>query len=517
MGMRRKLLALLCLFLPLMVAVGEKLPRVLILGDSIYQQPASGAASILEGRVEVVYRAIPPGEVRHTGMAMTKLAEWLGDESWDLIHFNFGFGDLIHRAPGMEAFRVMPRLAGGVRTTPPEVYGKNLREIVARLKETGAKLVWANTTPIRSSSTDVFELGSEVKYNEIAAAIMAEEKIPVNDMYSYALGILDMDRPGSHGVDPFFFDRKPMYPPVVRIVLKELNLLQPVNGPVKVFLMIGGWAHIGGGVVIDPKKPRAGSPVGTLDEMVLNEETAPRFSHLLADDGRWATRPDVWIQFDRRGPKSGALGIRYGGDRKWGIGPELSFGHVLGDGIDQQVCVIKTALGTPSLAIDLKPPSMGQAGKSYSILLEQVSESLLHLQDKFPDYTAESNYEICGVCLNLGENDEDAKAYAEALPQFIEDLRRDLRVPDLPFVIVGSGRGGAAKPVFPEIIAAQQAVVQKKGFKDSVRYVETRGFWPDESERSASRNPSFERWYDNAKSFYLMGEASGKAMLELLD
>lgn len=508
---------MLLLLLPSLALAEKKIPRVLILGDSVYQQPSSGAASILQGRVEVAYRAIPPGAVRYTGLALLKLDEWLGDESWDLIHFNFGFGDLIHRAPGMETFRVMPRLAGGVRTTSPADYEKNLREIVRRLKKTGARLIWANTTPIRSSTTDVFELGSEVKYNEIAAAIMAEEKIPVNDMYSYALGILDMDRPGSHGVDPFFFDRKPMYPPIVRKVLEELNLIRPVKGPVKVFLMIGGWTHIGGGVVIDSKKPRPESPVGTLDELVLNEKTADQFKHLLGEDGAWATRPDVWIQFDRRGPKSGALGIGYGGDRKRGIGPELSFGHVLGNHFDKQVCIIKTALNTPSLAVDLKPPSSGQTGKSYTMLLDQVKDSLLHLQDKFPDYTDGSRYEIAGVCLNLGEDDKDPKAYLESLRLLIRDLRKDLKVPALPFVIVGSGRGGASEPAYPKILAAQQALAKSAEFKGSVSYVETREFWPDEDSRAASRSPSFERWYDNARSFYLMGEASGRAMLKLVD
>ena len=41
----------------------------------------------------------------------------------------------------------------------PEQYEKNLRELVKRLKATGAKLVWASTTPIRHSSTQRFRDG----------------------------------------------------------------------------------------------------------------------------------------------------------------------------------------------------------------------------------------------------------------------------------------------------------------------------------------------------------------------
>jgi len=49
-----------------------------------------------------------------------------------------------------------------------------------------------------------------------------------------------------------------------------------------------------------------------------------------------------------------------------------------------------------------------------------------------------------------------------------------------------------------------------------VTYVETRGFWPDDDARAASRHPSIKRWFDNAGSFYLRGQASGEAMLKLL-
>ncbi len=497
--------------------VAEPLPRILILGDSNYQQPAVGAANILKGRVEVVFPAIPPGEVRSSGVALEHLDEWLGEDKWDVVHFNFGLGDLVHRAPGMKAFRVLPIEAGGVRATDPEQYEKNLRQLVMRLKATGAKLIWASTTPIRHSSTNVFEMGSEVEYNAIAAKVMAEESVPINDMYGYVTSLIDMKKPASHGVDPFFFDRKPVYPPIVRSILQELNLMRPVKGPVKVILMAGGWSHVGGGMVVDPISPRLGSPKGSLDELVLNEKTAAAYRHLLDKDGRWDTRPDVWIQFDRRGPKSGTLGIGYGGDRKRAIGSELALGHALGDHFQEQVCILKTALGTPSLAKELRPPGTGQTGASYTLLLKQIRDSLATLQDKFPDYTEGAGYEIVGLVLNLGEQDADAAIYADYLPVLITDLRKDLEVESLPVIIVGTGKGGRAESVHPEIIKAQQEVAGHSRFKDTVRYVETRDFWPPADARNTSRYPSYDRWYDNAGSYMLMGEALGRRMIELLE
>ena len=203
-------------------ATDEALPRVLILGDSIYAQPAGEVSKALAGRVEVVCPRVQPGEVRTTTAVLENLEDLLGEVQWDLIHFNLGLGDLIYRAPGMESFRVFPKGAGGVRATGPERYEANLRKLVKRLQATGARLVWASTTPIRHSASDVFEKGSEIEYNAIAARVMKEHGVPTNDMYHYVLELIDMDKPASHGADPFFFDRKPLHPPVEEAILKHL-------------------------------------------------------------------------------------------------------------------------------------------------------------------------------------------------------------------------------------------------------------------------------------------------------
>lgn len=205
-------------------AAGDALPRVLIIGDSVYRQPAARVAEELRGRAEVVVAKFEPHEVCNTATALRHLDRLLGDGDWDLIHFNFGLGDLVHRAPGMEAFRVLPKHAGGVRTTGLKQYAENLDELVRRLKATGARLVWANTTPIRHSSTGVFEKGTEVGANAAAARVMEEHGVPVNDMYGYVLGRIDMDKPAGHGADPFHFDRQPIYPPVLAAIRRELDL-----------------------------------------------------------------------------------------------------------------------------------------------------------------------------------------------------------------------------------------------------------------------------------------------------
>ncbi len=207
----------------------ELLPRVLLLGDVVYQEPAKEAAKELAGKVEIVFTPIQPGEVRNTTTALENLDHLLGKGKWDLIHFNFGLGDLIYRAPNMKSFRVLPIEAGGGHTTSPEQYENNLRDLTKRLKATGAKLVWASTTPIRHSSTNVFELGSEIKYNAIAAKVMTQEQVAINDMCGQVKLLINMTKPASHGADPFDFDKKPLHPLIVQSILKELELISVPN------------------------------------------------------------------------------------------------------------------------------------------------------------------------------------------------------------------------------------------------------------------------------------------------
>jgi hypothetical protein len=501
------------IFLLPVIVVGQEIanttkPQVLVIGDSIYSEPVASAKALMKDRVDIFFGKYASYD---SATAIENFDKLLDGKKWDLIHFNFGLNDLMYKAPGIKSIRAMHKEVGGVRVATPQQYEKNLRELVQRFKGHGAELIWASTTPIVGSS-GVLDEGSEVAYNKIAGKVMADNNISINDMYSHAAEI----HKTSKTRNTFSYKGYPLHTPIVLSILRKLDLMQPVNGPVKIFLMVGGWSHIGGGTVFDSVKPRAGQNRGTLDDLVLDEKSSAAYRHLLNKDGIWATRSDVWVQFDRRGPKSGALGIGYGGDRKRGIGSELALGHVLGDHFDEQVCIIKTALDTPSLATDLRSAGTGQIGASYKLLLTQINNSLAKLQDKFPDYTVQSGYEIAGLVLNLGEQDSDAAIYAEYLPTFITDLRKDLEVPDLPVVIVGSGKGGRDKPEFPEIIKAQQSVAALPQFQGTVSYVETRDFWPLENARNAYRQPSYDRWYDNAESFYKMGEAIGKEMLTLL-
>lgn len=146
------------------------LPRVLLIGDSIsigYTLPTRKA---LDDKANV-HRI--PDNSGTTAKTLENLEAWLGDDSeksgkWDVIHVNIGLHDIK---------RVKEQ-----RQVSPEDYEKNLRTIFARLKKTGATVIWATTTPVPEGAKGRMS-GDEAAYNAIAAKVAAEEKLAVNDLF----------------------------------------------------------------------------------------------------------------------------------------------------------------------------------------------------------------------------------------------------------------------------------------------------------------------------------------------
>ena len=214
-------------------------PNVLIIGDSIYQQHARGASAELKDTANVQFAVWPPGVLPSSTNAIEHIDQLLGRRdqrgnpveeekwpTWDVIHFNCGLGDLIYCVPNIKSHRVLPYDAGGVIRTNAMQYEKNLDTLVRLLRQKSptAKLIWASTTPIRHSRENLFKLGTEIEYNAIAARVMKKQDVPINDMYTFVKGLIDMDKPAGHGVDPFFFDRQPLHPPIVASIRSALEM-----------------------------------------------------------------------------------------------------------------------------------------------------------------------------------------------------------------------------------------------------------------------------------------------------
>ena len=215
--MMTRLFALFVVFLlaPGKVFAKDDLPRVLILTDQVLSSAARTVVSEFKGRAHVVVS--PP--IGDTQSVLKQLDVLLGEGQWDLIHFNLGLANLRHIDSRAKSLRIMSRHFGGVKNTNPEQYDANLREIVARLQQTKANLIWASTTPIVGTKHDhVFEPGSEKVYNEIAATIMREEKIPVNDLHAWVLENVKKFN------DTLGFRRVPIHEPIVASIEQVLRI-----------------------------------------------------------------------------------------------------------------------------------------------------------------------------------------------------------------------------------------------------------------------------------------------------
>ena len=66
-----------------------------------------------------------------------------------------------------------------------QAYRDNLRAIVRRLKQTGARLIWCATTPVPEGAKGRMP-GDELAYNAAAAEVMKQEGVEVNDLHAFA-------------------------------------------------------------------------------------------------------------------------------------------------------------------------------------------------------------------------------------------------------------------------------------------------------------------------------------------
>jgi len=282
--------------------------------------------------------------------------------------------------------------------------------------------------------------------------------------------------------------------------------------PIKVFILAGQSNMEGHGIV--PLDPKRNQGKGSLEYVVKDPATKERHKHLIDENDQWVVRDDVKIWYLGR---TGGLTVGYGA-RADRIGPELQFGHVLGDHYDNPVLLIKLAWGGKSLAKDFRPPRAGgTVGPYYSELLKQTREVLTTLATLFPQWEGRP-YELAGFGWHQGWNDRVNQAfndeYEKNVAHFIRDIRKDLGVDDLPFVIAETGMAGRQEthPRALSLMRAQAAVAQYEEFKGNVAFVGTKDFY-----RPKEVSPSGQsyHWNTNAETYCLIGEAMAQAMLEL--
>ncbi|MDX1679290.1 MAG: sialate O-acetylesterase [Akkermansiaceae bacterium] len=288
---------------------------------------------------------------------------------------------------------------------------------------------------------------------------------------------------------------------------------------------------------------------GTLSTVVKEQG---KFPYLLAEDGNWAVRDDVWYKGVVTATNDTWLKPGCGAGKDSSIGPELGFGHILGEHHEEPVLLIKASQGNRSLNWDFLPPGSERfevdgvvyagygdkapswekgsepkevnwyAGKQYDDCFGAAKDVLANFDKSIPAF-AGHEYEIAGFVWWQGHKDSGsmvtAKRYEHNLVHLIKTLRKEFDAPGAPFVVGTIGFGGMdmEKPEMLTIVDAQLAVDGETGkypdFKGNVKSVDTRPFWIP-----AEQSPKEQDFHynQNAETYMNVGLALGQAMVDLL-
>lgn len=150
--------------------------RVLLLGDSIrghYQET-------VKEQLGSSYTVMAPVEnCRFSLYTLNSLRFWLEEFSNpDVIHWNNGLWDTAVLYPEDGCF------------IPLESYLENMRKILRELKKTGAKIIFATTTPVKDEKCDYpgpmppAHRNEDIRaYNEAILKLFEKENIIINDLY----------------------------------------------------------------------------------------------------------------------------------------------------------------------------------------------------------------------------------------------------------------------------------------------------------------------------------------------
>ncbi len=285
---------------------------------------------------------------------------------------------------------------------------------------------------------------------------------------------------------------------------------------------------------------------GTLATVVKEDGMFP---YLIDGKGNWVKRNDVWYKGVVTATANKWLSVGCGASANQ-IGPELGFGHVVGNYHDEPVLILKASQGNRSLGWDYLPPGSVRydygahvyagykdspsrwqkgekadaidwyAGKQYDDCFDAAHKVLDNFDKNFPQWQGRG-YTIAGFVWWQGHKDGAepyAKRYEQNLVQFIKTLRKDFRAAEAPFVIATIGFGGWEMSGPHKIVADAQLAVSRPQSKypelgPKVLTVETRDFW-----RSPEVSPKDQGFHynQNAETYMLVGEALGNGMLQLL-
>lgn len=241
------------------------------------------------------------------------------------------------------------------------------------------------------------------------------------------------------------------------------------------------------------------------------------------------------------GNRHGGLTTGFGSPGK--TGPELEFGHLMGEHFEEPVLLIKTAWGGHSLFRKFRSPSSGlpdaailndlleQAqkrvkntnekrerndplptlediksdfGSSYRNMLQEVEETLANAATLFPALKGKTP-DLTGFVWFQGFNDmfgdHAPGEYAENLKRLIGDVRKDFANPNLPVVVAAIGNNGS-KPAEKGMLTVQSAQLSMNEIPQFEGNVKA---FPTDVLVDKAAEELFPTWRDNFEAWKLVG------------
>ncbi|MEM9921960.1 MAG: sialate O-acetylesterase, partial [Bacteroidota bacterium] len=287
----------------------------------------------------------------------------------------------------------------------------------------------------------------------------------------------------------------------------------------RVFVLAGQSNMQGYGLVDD-----AENTSGSLVDVVQND--ADGHWSQIGEAGNWHTLDDAYLYFAKDNDTIRTNVTVGQGAHSDLIGPELMFAHEMDAYFDDPILIIKTAWGGKSLAEDFRPPSAGGTkGAFYDAMIDRVKYVTQNLETEFPDIGLDS-YEISGFAWFQGWNDGASQSfldeYESNLNHLVKDVRTDLGIPDLPFVVANSGHGGYAASSdawvrdMQEIVsvAQQNVACDDETYGGWVGFVDTKPFFISADE---SPEEAIHHFNNNALTYLNIGKYLGREMVRAIN
>jgi acyl-CoA thioesterase-1 len=159
--------------------------QVLVAGDSVANAYSTLLSDFLAGQAIVNFLGTAyNGPNPDWGRLVDSYITAGGSNGWDVIQFNWG----LHAVKYVDENYItcLPSAPGAHIQFTVEEYARQMELWVKELKRTGAKLVFATTTPVPEGAGGSIPYIDVTPYNDAAKAIMATNGIAVNDLYAFA-------------------------------------------------------------------------------------------------------------------------------------------------------------------------------------------------------------------------------------------------------------------------------------------------------------------------------------------